>query len=204
MSLPRALLIAFSSNANFKWYILRDTWSRKHHKKLFKLNFVYKLWLIPSWWTNYRKTTQPLCGWNISWHWDCCHLLSKVWFYWGKIVAAMSQEVKRDCLCKKTTTVSQSKWHTWWIRMVMSASHENGWGGVVPGWLNSSWVGSPGSRLLDTGLWLKASLQNKTEIVGKRIKTTPTQFLDSMVLIRKGISCPVAVVWTGAICLCTG
>lgn len=43
MSLPHALLIAFSSNANFKWYILGDTWSRMRHENLFKLNFVYKL-----------------------------------------------------------------------------------------------------------------------------------------------------------------
>lgn len=32
MSLPHALLIEFSSNVNFKRYILGDTWSRMHKK----------------------------------------------------------------------------------------------------------------------------------------------------------------------------
>lgn len=169
MSLPYALLIAFSSNVSFKWYILRDAWSRMHHENLFKLNFVYKLWLIPSWWTKYRKTTQPLCGQNISRHWDCCHLVTNARFYWGKKVAAMSREVKRDCLCKRQQ--SQSKWQAWWIRMVTSAAHQNGWGGAMPhviptmcqgGQMTASWAGSPGGRLLDTGLWPKASLQRKT------------------------------------------
>lgn len=168
MSLPYALLIVFSFNAGFKWYILGDTWSRMHQENLFKLNFVYKLWLIPSWWTGHKRATQPLVEETSPLGTESTATSRQHEVLLGQESSCPASWVKRDSFCKRHA------WHhrlneTWCIKVVSSAAHQNI--GCVR-WCCASYphrvcqagqidVAQVGSRVWDTWLCTKAILQLK-------------------------------------------